>query len=73
LLRASVEADAEALALAAASATPANSVAVAGEHEFRRARLATLPLRTAALGAGDLDGDGRDEIVALTDEELVVF
>jgi hypothetical protein len=71
LLRASVEADAE--ALAAASATPANSVAAAGEHEFRRARLATLPLRTAALGAGDLDGDGRDEIVALTDEELVVF
>ena len=73
LLRGSVEADAETLALAAASATPANSVAVAGEHEFRRARLATLPLRTAALGAGDLDGDGRDEIVALTDEELVVF
>jgi hypothetical protein len=73
LLRASVEADAEALALAVASAMPANSVAVSGEPEFRRTRLATLPLRTAALAAGDLDGDGRDEIVALTDEELVVF
>jgi hypothetical protein len=73
LLRASVDADAEALALAAATGTPTNRVGVAGEHEFRRTALATLSLRTAALGAGDLDGDGRDEIVALTDEELVVF
>jgi hypothetical protein len=71
VVRASVEADAEAVALAALSALTTG--ALAGDHEFSRARLATLPLRTAALAAGDLDGDGRDEIVAITDEELVVF
>jgi hypothetical protein len=28
---------------------------------------------TAALAAGDLNGDGRDEVVALTDEEILAF
>ena len=64
ILRASVDADAEVLALA---------LPVAGSHEFLRSGFASLPQRTAALAAGDLDGDGRDEVVALTDEELIVF
>jgi len=64
ILRASVDADPEVAAILASSSDG---------NQFRLTGFASLPLRTAALAAGDLDGDGRDEVVALTDEELVVF
>jgi hypothetical protein len=45
----------------------------APELNFQGATFAALALPTAALAAADLDGDGKDEILVLTNEELVVF
>ena len=45
----------------------------AGLFESPARAWAKLPVRTAALTAGDVTGDGKAELVALTDEELVVF
>jgi hypothetical protein len=70
-LDASAEADAHALALAAAA--PSGSAGATGELRLTGAVFARLPRWTAALAAGDLDGDGRDEVVALTDEEILAF
>jgi hypothetical protein len=69
VILASVDADAQALALAAAAAERLP----AGGLKFEAAKFADLPLWTAAVAAGDLDGDGRDEIVALTDDEIFAF
>ena len=65
---ASTEADAPALALAA-SGLPLTP----GSLHLESAHFADLPQWTAALAAGDLDGDGRDEIIALTDTEILAF
>jgi hypothetical protein len=72
-LDASVEADAQALALAAAPSRPPTGPSPDGELRLLSAVFARLPRWTAALAAGDLDGDGRDEVVALTDEEILAF
>lgn len=63
-------ADAHALMLAAAKPTVAPST---GKRELVGALFAALPAAPAALAAGDLDGDGRAEIAALTDDELLLF
>ena len=68
---ASVEADAQALALAAAAATSARLKA--GELQLETAKLADLATWTGALAAGDLNGDGADEIVVLTNDEILAF
>jgi hypothetical protein len=74
VLELATEADAEALAFAAQAPGPtAPSHQPAGELKLLGAVFARLGAPTAALAAGDLDGDGRAEVVALTDEELVVF
>lgn len=71
ILQASVSADAQALALASSSAGGVSQPK--GELSLLGATLATLPLPPAAIAAGDLDGDDKDEIVALTNDELIVF
>jgi len=71
---ASVEADAQALALAlAAAAVPSRPPSAGDELRLLSAVFVRLPHWTAALAAGDLDGDGRDEVVALTEEEILAF
>ncbi len=67
----SVEADAAALALAAVELP----VTPRGPRPVRLlgAVLARLPSPPAALAAGDLDGDGRDELAVLTEREVRVF
>ena len=65
---ASTEADAPALALAASGLPPGSA-----SLYLESAHFADLPQWTAALAAGDLDGDGRDEIIALTDTEILAF
>ncbi|HYO56661.1 VCBS repeat-containing protein [Archangium sp.] len=72
-----VEADAAALALAAVE-PPSPRTPAATPEESRPPRLlgavlARLPSPPAALAAGDLDGDGRDEVVALTERSVHVF
>lgn len=75
----STEADAHALALAATPlatpplGTPPVTPTPTAKLQLAGATFARLELPTAALAAGDLDGDGKDEIVALTDEELIAF
>ncbi len=64
---AAVEADAQALALA--SELPA----LAGGIKLEGVRFADLPQWPAAIAAGDLDGDGRDEVVAITNDEIFAF
>ncbi|WP_255652612.1 VCBS repeat-containing protein [Myxococcus sp. XM-1-1-1] len=70
----SVDADAEVLALASVGA-PATTPPTAGVRSVRLlgAVLARLEQPIAALAAGDLDGDGRDEIAVLTEAEVSVF
>ena len=73
-LEASTEADPHALALLAAAASgPLAGAVQTGELRLAGAVFARLPRWTAALAAGDLDGDGRDEVVALTDDEVLAF
>ncbi len=69
-LLSSVEADAQALALLSA---PLVGPAPPGELKLALATFAKLPLPSAALAAGDLDGDGKDEVVVLTDEEVIAL
>lgn len=71
-----VEADAAVLALAAVG-TPSGA-AGPGPQQRRPVRLlgavfARLEAPLGALAAGDLDGDGRDEVATLTEHEVVVF
>ncbi len=74
-LQLSVEADAHTLALSASPLKPVTGaiVPVNTELRFLYAPFAKLPALAAAIGSGDLDGDGKDELVALTDDDLVVF
>ena len=72
----SAEADARALALAAQplpEPPPLVPPTAPGKLVLLGAAIARLPLPTAALAAGDVDGDGKDELLALTDEELIAF
>jgi hypothetical protein len=72
----SVEADAAALALAAVEPPPRTPTPLPEEPRPLRllgAVLARLPSPPAALAAGDLDGDGRDEVAALTERSVFVF
>jgi len=64
---AAVEADAQALAMASELPAPTGGIKLEG------ARFADLPQWTAAIAAGDLDGDGRDEVVAITNDEIFAF
>lgn len=79
VLEAAVEADAHALALLAAPVTAPIAVAAGsgGERpakvQIASAVLAKLPSTIAALAAGDLDRDGVDEVVAVTEDEVVVL
>jgi hypothetical protein len=72
-IAASVEADSQVLALAAAPDSWRMGRLTLGELRLEGVRLADLPRWSAALAAGDLDGDGKDEIVALTDDEILAF
>jgi len=74
-LSASVDADPEVLALASVGGPPAPSTRPSGAREMRLlgATLARLESPVAALAAGDLDGDGRDELAALTEHAVSVF
>ena len=72
-LLASAPADAVALALDGPRRPPQVGAAPAGELRLSGAVFGRLAGWTAALAAGDLDGDRRDEVVALTDDEILVF
>jgi hypothetical protein len=68
-LTASVDADAQALALGASlSAAPPS-----GPLKLTLTTFARLPSVPAALAFGDLDGDGRGELMVLLDEGLAIF
>lgn len=71
----SVEADAAVLALAAVEPPPAPVTTPQAPRPLRLlgAVLARLPSPPAALAAGDLDGDGRDEVAVLTERTVSVF
>ncbi|XHF14971.1 VCBS repeat-containing protein [Archangium gephyra] len=70
-----VEADAAALALAAVEPprTPTPSTEEPLPLRLLGAVLARLPSPPAALAAGDLDGDGKDEVAVLTARAVHVF
>jgi hypothetical protein len=70
-----VEADAAVLALAAVEPPPAPPLATGTPRPLRfvGASFTHLPTPPAALAAGDLDGDGRDEVVVLTERAVQVF
>ncbi|RYZ37430.1 MAG: VCBS repeat-containing protein [Myxococcaceae bacterium] len=72
-----VEADAAVLALASMG-SPSHGTPGPGPQQKRPLRLlgavfARLETPLAALATGDLDGDGRDEVAALTGQEVFVF
>ncbi|MCY1021267.1 FG-GAP repeat domain-containing protein [Pyxidicoccus sp. MSG2] len=70
-----VEADAAVLALASVggpAVPPTNGTAPRGVR-LLGAVLARLEHPLAALATGDLDGDGRDEVAALTESDVSVF
>jgi len=83
VLEASAEADAHALALLAAPVTAPIATAVTSSGgttpappakvQIASAVLAKLPSAIMALAAGDLDRDGVDEVVAVTEDEVVVM
>ncbi|MET0401086.1 MAG: VCBS repeat-containing protein [Cystobacter sp.] len=70
-----VEADAAVLALAAVAPPPSPPTTTGTPRPLRLvgAPLTHLPTPPAALAAGDLDGDGRDEVVVLTERAVQVF
>jgi len=70
-----VPADAAALALAAVepTRTPTPTSEQPRPTRLLGASLARLSQPPAALTTGDLDGDGRDEVIALTEREVLVF
>ncbi|WNG19256.1 VCBS repeat-containing protein [Cystobacter fuscus] len=71
-----VEADAAVLALAAVEPPrppPPTTTGTPRPLRFVGASFAHLPTPLAALAAGDLDGDGRDEVVVLTERAVQVF
>jgi hypothetical protein len=70
-----VEADASALALAAVEPPPPAPTTPETPRPLRLigAVLARVPEPLAALAAGDLDGDGKDEVAALTGQDVLVF
>ncbi|MDC0709325.1 VCBS repeat-containing protein [Stigmatella sp. ncwal1] len=74
-----VEADAGALTLAAvspqgmASATPMTVLSGPRQVRLMGAALVQLDQPPAALAAGDLDGDGRDEVAVLTHRAVSVY
>ena len=70
LIVAALEADAEALTLAGAAlpATAAHSTL-----EIKASVLAKFVGLPAAMASGDVDGDGRAEVVVLVNEEVLVF
>ena len=71
-----VEADAASLALAAVKPSPTPTLPSSGEPRPLRlvgAPLTHLPSPPAALATGDLTGDGRDEVVVLTERAVHVF
>ncbi len=75
-IEASVDADAHALALASVplpSTGPATGGPQVGEVRLVQGSFARIPGHTAALGAGDLDGDGKEEVLALTEDALYAF
>jgi len=73
LIAASVAANPDLLALFPASAGFPRTAGVRDPLSLRRTALARLPMLSAALAAGDLDGDGKDEVVVLTDSEIVAL
>jgi hypothetical protein len=75
VLAEAVEADAAVLALAAVGtpATPTGPGTPARGLRLMGAMMARLERPLAALAAGDLDGDGKDEVAALTEREVAVF
>ena len=74
-LAGAVEADAAVLALASAGAPagPATNGSAPRGVRLLGAVLARLEHPLAALATGDLDGDGRDEVAALTERDVSVF
>ncbi len=70
-LASSTEVDAHALALAAPLLQAPEGLLA--PLRLLPSALVLLPSPTAALAAADLDGDGRDEVVVLTDRELQLF